>query len=301
MAVRRVFRGFRTEWLLFLAFAGPNLILFAVFTYWPIVYSIYLSAMDWSLLPGGNRFVGMANYQRLFSDSVFGRVVINTLFYALTVVVIAQVVAFLLATMLNRPLRGRSFFRTVAFLPHVTTTAAAALVWVLLLHPRFGPLSWVYDQLGVEGVNWLESGILALAAITVVGIWKEIGFASVFFLAGLQHLPKDCYEAARIDGGSPLTVLRHVTVPLMSPIILFLSISGFIAAIKAFDVVAMMTEGGPVYPQSATYVYHLYTVAFRQFEIGYAAAMAVIFFLVTLGLTLFQFAVARRWVHYEGD
>jgi ABC-type sugar transport system permease subunit len=226
--------------------------------------------------------------------------VANTLAYAAAVVVVAQTLAFGLAMLLNARVRGRGVFRTLAFLPHVTATAAAALAFVLLLDPRFGPLAALYDAFGVDGPRWLSNGLLALAAMAMVGIWKEIGFASLFFLAGLQNLPRECHEAAVLDGASAWQRLRYVTVPLMSPVILFLLVTGTIAACKAFDVVAMMTEGGPVYPDSSTYVYHLYTTAFRRFEAGYASAMAVVFFVLMTGVAVAQFRIARRHVHYEG-
>ena len=294
----RALRKNGREWLTFLLFVGPNLALFAVFTYWPILRSFMLSFTKWNLLSPAPEWAGLANYRRLFGDPVFWRVALNTAIYAITVVAVAQVCAFLLALLINRPLRGRSLFRTIAFLPHVTTTAVAALVWVIVLHPQYGPLSGLYAMLGINGPNWLESTSLALFAVISVGIWKEIGFASLFFLAGLQGLPAECYEASAIDGAKPLSRLWHVTLPLMSPVIFFLMVTGFIAATKAFDTVAIMTEGGPVYPASSTYVYHLYKLGFRDFQAGLASALACIFFAVTVSITALQFRMASRWVHY---
>lgn len=297
--LRRVLRREWREWLAFVLFTAPGLAVFGVFTYWPILRSAYLSLLDYSPLSAESRFVALANYRRLFADPVFWRVGANTLVYAVSVVCLAQGLAFFLALLLDRPMPGRAVLRTLAFTPYVTATAAAALTWVLLLDPEFGPLSLLYNALGVDGPRWLARSGLALCALIVVGVWREIGFASMFFLAGLQGLPRDCYEAARIDGGSRWQTLRHVTVPLMSPVIFFLLVSGFIAATKAFDVVAMMTEGGPVYPASSTYVYHLYRVAFQHFDFGYASAFAMVFFVVTVCVTLLQFRVARWWVYYE--
>ena len=288
----------KREWLAFLAFVAPNFILFSVFTYWPIVYSFFLSFTRWNFLTPDRESVGWRNYTRLAQDPAFWEVLGNTLTYAVSVVLIAQGLAFFVALLLNRRVPGQPFFRTVAFTPHITTTAAAALVWVLMLDPRMGPLSAVYDLLGVAGPRWLSSTALALWAIILVGIWKEIGFSSVFFLAGLQGINQDYYEAAEVDGASGFAVLRHVTLPLMTPVIFFLMVSGFIQAIKAFDVVAIMTEGGPVYPASATYVYHLYQLAFRNFRAGYASAFAIIFFIVIIAVTLFQLRFSERWVQY---
>ena len=290
----------RREALIFLAFVAPNAALFLTFTYWPMLCTLYLSFTEGGLLPGQIRWAGLDNYVELVSDAAFRRVCINTVLYALVVVGVAQALAFLFAHLLNTPIRGRAVFRTLAFTPHITTPAAAALAWVLLLDPDYGPLGTLYGALGVQGPHWLRDGLLALGALMFVGAWKELGFASVFFLAGLQGLPRDCYEAAEIDGASRWATLRHLTLPLMSPVVFFLLVSGLVAAMRAFDVVAVMSEGGPVYPDSSLYVYHLYTVAFRRFDVGSAAAIAMVFFVVMLLITVVQLRAARRWVHYDG-
>lgn len=307
MASHRGIRGVRVavrrnggEWLWFLAFAGPGLVLFGVFTYWPIARSVYLGFTHWNLLNPSPAWAGLANYHTLLRDEVFRRVCANTALYAVAVVGVAQSLALFLALVLNVELRGRTLFRVLAFTPYVTTPAAAALVWVLMLDPQAGPVAHVYHALGVQGPRWLSSPTLALWALVAVGVWKEIGFATVFFLAGLQSLPRDVLEAASVDGSGPVRTLWHILLPLLSPVVFFLLVSGLIAAAKAFDVVAIMTQGGPVYPDSSTYVYHLYRVAFRDFRAGYASALATVFFGAMVVVTYVQFRLARKWVHYEG-
>lgn len=294
----KTWRKNRREWLAFIAFFAPNFIIFAIFTYWPIFYSAYLSLTKWNFLTPAPEFIGLQNYIRLFQDEYFWKVLQNTLVYSFSVVIIAQTLAFLLALLLNKKLRGMAFFRTIAFTPHITTTAAAALVFVLLLDPQLGPLSALYKWLGVQGPRWLASNSLALWAVIIVGIWKEIGFSSVFFLAGLQSINIEYYEAAQIDGASGLEILRFLTLPLMTPVIFFLMVSGLIQAMKVFDIIAVMTNGGPVYPASATYVFHLYQLAFRNFRGGYASAFALIFFVVIMLITIFQLRLSDKWVHY---
>ncbi len=298
--LRKGWRRNGKEWLTFIAFFFPNFLIFAVFTYWPILYSAYLSLTKWNFLTPRPEFIGLNNYIRLFQDEYFWIVLKNTLVYAFSVVLIAQVLAFLLAVQLNKKLRGQTLFRTVAFTPHITTTAAAALVFVLLLDPQLGPLTGFYKALGIQGPNWLNKSNLAIWALIIVGIWKEIGFSSVFFLAGLQSINPEYYEAAQIDGASGPQLLRYLTIPLMTPIIFFLMVSGIIQAVKAFDVVAVMTEGGPVYPASSTYVYHLYQLAFRDFKAGYASAFALLFFIVIMVVTIFQLRMSDKWVNYDG-
>ena len=279
---------------------APNLILFAVFTYWPIVYSAYLSLLERRAARGVPRWAGLQNYRDLLSDPTFWRVVLNTTLYAVVVVGVAQIAAFLLALLLNRRPAGHRFLKTLAFTPYLTMPAAAAVVWVLIMDPKLGPMALLYDLVNAQPQSWLASPRLALWAVISLGIWREIAFAAVFFMAGLQGLPQDCYEAARIDGSSRFATLRHLTIPLMTPVIFFLLVSGLIAAGKVFDAVAILTEGGPVYPASSTYVYHLYRLAFREFDFGHASALATLFFVAMVVLTAGQLRVARRWVHYDG-
>jgi len=160
-------------------------------------------------------------------------------------------------------------------------------------------LSGVYHMIGVDGPDLLRSGTGSLAAIIIVGSWKEIGFATIFFLAGLQVIDRSLRESASLEGAGAWAQTRFITFPLMTPVIFFLGLAGFIAALKTFDSVYMMTEGGPVYPDSSTYVFHLYKTAFRDFRAGLASAFAVIFFVLTVLMTGVQFRLARRWVHYE--
>jgi sn-glycerol 3-phosphate transport system permease protein len=299
MTVRRgVWRRHQGDWTAFVILVAPNMLLFAVFTWWPILHSAWLSLTNWNFLPGTLTYVGLDNYTRLAGDPEVLRVLLNTVVYMAGVVAVAQVLALSLALLLNQQLPGRALFRAIAFTPHVTTTAAAALVWVLVLDPRSGPLGALYRTAGAETSVFGQPG-LALLGILAIGIWKETGFASLFYLAGLQGLPESCYESAQLDGASAWQRFRHITLPLITPVTFFLVISGLIAAAKVFDLVAMTTEGGPVYPASATYVYHLYRLAFREFRAGYASAFAMIFFVILVTLTAVQFRLRRHWVHHE--
>ncbi len=283
----------------FLLLAGPNLALLAVFTFRPIVYNVWISLTSWRLPARTREFVGLENYARLLDDGEFWRVLLNTAIYALGVVVVAQTLAFLLALALNGRGRVTAMLRTLAFLPHVTLTVAAAIAWLLVLDPRQGPAAGVYDALGLEGPRWLADSRLALPTLMLVGAWKEIGFAALFFLAALQNLPDTPYEAARIEGARPWQAGWHLTLPMMTPAIFFLGVSGLIAASKTFDTAAVMTQGGPVYPDSSVFVYHLYTLGFREYQIGYASAFASAMWMLLLIGTAIQFRMSRRWVSYD--
>ncbi len=286
------------EWFTFLLWCAPNLLLFIVFTYYPFFFNIYISFTKWNFINPSPVYVGLENYLRLFQDGDFWRVVINTLAYAFCTVFVAQSLAFILAVLLNRPYAGMTFFRLLVFTPQVTMSAAAALIWILLLDPQLGPMSYLFQFFGVQGVRWLANSSMALWAIVLVGIWRECSFSAIFFWAGLQGIDQEVLDAARVDGASGWVVFRRMTLPLMTPIIYFLMVSGLIQAMKVFDLVAMMSEGGPVYPASATFVYHLYRLAFRDFQAGLASALAVIFFIIIFGLTLLQMKLSRHWVHH---
>ena len=283
----------------FLLLIAPNAILFLIFTYIPILYTIFLSFTKWDFLSPVKKIVGLSNYIKLFQDPAFWIVLKNSFVFTFSVVFIAQAIAFLLALLLNRKMRGITIFRTASFLPHVTTTAAVSVVFVLLLDRDMGPLSYIYRLLGVEGISFLASPAWSLVAVIIVGIWKEIGFSTVFFLAGLQGLKKSHYEAASIDGATGRQMLFHITLPMMTPIILFLMVSGIIESMKKFDIVAMMTQGGPIYPDSSTFVYHLYKLSFMDFKAGYSSAFGMIFFVFIALISVFQQKNSRRWVHYE--
>ena len=285
--------------VLFALFAGPNLILLGLFTFRPMAYSLWISLTSWRL-PGKTRdYIGFENYARLLRDPEFGHVLLNTALYSMAVVLVAQTLAFIFALALNKQRRGAAVFRFLAFTPHVTLGVAAAIAWMLVLDPKAGPVAGVYGAMGMEGPHWLGDSRLALAALAMVGAWKEIGFATLFFLAGLQSLPREPYEAARLEGLRPWREAISLTVPLMTPVIFFLAVSGFVAAFKAFDTVAVMTQGGPVYPDSSLFVYHLYRTGFREYEIGYASALANTLWMMLLLFAAVQVRGARRWVTYE--
>ena len=291
-------RGSRDGWW-FVLLAGPNLMLLGVFTFRPIVYSVWVSLTSWRLPGHAKDFVGLANYTRLWEDAQFWRVLLNTAIYAAGVVLVAQSFALLLAIALHRQRRGGAVLRTLAFTPHVTLTVAAAIAWLLVLDARQGPAAIVYDALNSGGPRWLGDSRLVLPALMIVGAWKEIGFATLFFLAFLRSLPDTPFEAARMEGASPGRALLHLTLPMMTPAVFFLGVSGLVAASKTFDSVAVMTRGGPVYPDSSLFVYHLYRLGFREYEIGYASAFATVMWALLLLGTAAQLRLSRRWVSYD--
>jgi ABC-type sugar transport system permease subunit len=288
----------RREHLVFLLLVLPNLALLTVWTYWPFLSSLYLSLTNWNLLRPTRQFVGLANYEALLASARFWQVVANTLLYTLGTVFIRLALSLGLAVLLNQSqLVLRPLWRLIVFSPHVTTSAAMALVWLSVYDPNHGPLEAVVSTLGFHLPNLMASTTLVLPALIVVGIWKGIGFSTVVFLAALQGVPKELREAAAVDGAGACRSFWHVSLPAISPVTYFLLVTGFIDAFQTFDLVAVMTGGGPA-NASALYVYYLYQEAFHYYRAGYASAVAVVFLLVMVSFTWFQTRVAQRWVHY---
>jgi sn-glycerol 3-phosphate transport system permease protein len=288
----------RREYLTFLGFIAPNFILFAVFTFWPLVYSFLLSFKKWNMISRIKDFVGLANYGKMIGDDVFRLVSRNTLYLAGGTVFVKLALALALALLLNQRLAGRTIYRAIIFSPTFTTSVAIAMVWSWIFDPFYGLLRVPINLVGLASPRWLSDIHWTMPAIIIVSIWNGLGYDMVIFLAGLQGIPTDLYEAARVDGASGWRLFRHITFPLLSPTTYFLVVTSIIGALKTFDIVSVMTGGGPM-NSSNVYAYYLYYTAFRSFKAGYASAQAIVLFLVILAITLAQVRLSRRWVHYQ--
>lgn len=281
----------------FAAFVAPNFILLGVFVFWPIIYSLYLSFFKWNMISPTKRFLGWENYANLMQDQVFWRVVRNTLVLAGGTVFIKLALALCLAILLNQRIRGRNLYRAIIFSPTFTTSVAIAMVWGWIFDPNFGLLRVFINGIGLTSPNWLTDVNWALPAIMIVVIWSGLGYDMVIFLAGLQNIPTELYDAAKVDGATRRQLFRYVTFPLLSPTTFFLSIVSVIGALKAFDVIAIMTDGGPL-NSTNVFVLYLYQNAFEWFKTGYASAIALILFMLIMAITLMQTRLSKRWVHY---
>ena len=290
-------RQTRRDTLVFLAFVAPNFILLAVFTFWPVLYSLYLSFLKWNMVARARPFVGLRNYRTMIEDPVFWQVVRNTFLLAAGTVFIKLSIALALAVVLNQRLAARSLYRAIIFSPTFTTSVAVAMVWGWILDPNYGLLRVFLKTVGLSSPNWLGDVHWALPAVMIVAVWSGLGYDMVIFLAGMQGIPTELYDAAWVDGARPWQVFWRITFPLLSPTTFFLLVISVIGALKAFDIVAVMTGGGPL-NSSNVYVYYLYQNAFRWFKTGYASAMALVLFVVILAITLGQVRLSRRWVHY---
>ena len=291
-------RRFDPEWLLFVLFIGPNLLLFGVFTYWPLIYSVYLSTVRWDMISPRKRGVGFKNYDYLIHSKAFHTVMSNTVIFTIGSVGASLILGLVIALLLNQKLRARDAVRAIVFMPTLLSGAAIGMVWVYMFDPRFGLIKNLLDPLGIGSPNWLKDTHWALPAIMIVYVWKNLGFATIIYLAGLQGIPKDLYEAATVDGAGPFWRFRSVTVPMLSPITFFLTITSIFTTFESFDIIQVMTRGGPV-DATNTIIYYVYQQGFgTAAQIGRASAAAVVLFVIMMSITLFQVFVSERRVHY---
>ena len=296
--IRRLSPMQRKEYLTFLLFIAPNLLLFIVFTFWPLIYSFELSFFKWNMISPTKTFVGLGNYTKMIEDPVYWLVVKNTAYVAAGTVFVKLAIALALALLLNQKLAGRTFYRAIIFSPTFTTSVAVAMVWTWIFDPFYGVLRVPLNWLGIASPHWLSDVQWTVPALIIVSIWAGVGYDMVIFLAGLQAIPRTLYEAAKVDGASGWHLFRHITLPLLSPTTFFLVVTSIISSFKIFDLVSVMTGGGPL-NSSNVYIYYLYQNGFKWFKMGYASTLAVTFFVIVLIITIFQTILSKRWVHYQ--
>ncbi|HUV04993.1 MAG TPA: sugar ABC transporter permease [Armatimonadota bacterium] len=280
-------------------FISPWVIGFLIFTLGPMLFSIGLSFCRWDIFRPAD-FVGLENYRKLTADPLFVKSLANTLFYAAFAVPIGIAGALGLSMLLNQKIRGISIYRTIYYLPAILSGVAVALLWRWILNPDYGVLNAILaDVFGIaHPPQWLMDESWSKPSLILMSLWG-VGGGMVIFLAGLQGIPEQLYEAAQIDGANVLQRFRHITLPMLSPVIFFNLIMGVIASFQVFTQVYIMTGGGPA-NSTLFYVLYLFNNGFRFFKMGYASALAWVLFVIIMGVTLIQFKLARRWVYYEG-
>lgn len=287
----------RRELLFGLLFASPWIVGFLAFTLYPMLSSLYYSFTTYHIT-GTTHWIGLGNFQEMFTqDTLFWVSLWNSTVYSLVSVPLDVSVALLLAIMLNMAVPGRAFFRTVFFLPTIVPGVVTAILWVLLYNTQDGMFNDILAFFHLGPVPWLSSPDWAMRSLILMTVWG-VGNAVIIFLAGLQDVPGHLYEAARLDGAGSLSLFRHVTVPMVSPVILFNVILSVISSFQTFVIPFIMTGGGPV---NATQLYSLqvYLNSFQNFRMGYASAEAWFMFVIIFGLTLLTLRFSRRVVHYS--
>ncbi|MEO8029290.1 MAG: sugar ABC transporter permease [Gemmatimonadota bacterium] len=283
----------RSGWL----FVAPALSLIVIFFAVPAVMAFVLSFTDFDIYSLGNpaqtRFIGLANYRALWTDPEFWNALRNTLYYVVVGGPLSVAASLAAAILVNGKLtRWKPFFRSALFAPWVTTIVAVALVWRYLYHPQYGPINAALGLIGIGPIDWLGNPHWAMPAIILMSVWKNFGYNMLVFLAGLQAIPEELYEAASLDGASAWQQFRHITVPQLGPTFVFVGVVTMIASFQIFSEPYVMTQGGPL-KSTTTLVLFMYEQGFRWWRLGFAASVAVILFLLTLAGTLLQLRLRR--------
>lgn len=289
-------RQTQEAWLAYL-FLLPTLLGLLFFTAGPVIAGFLISFTNWNIFLAP-QWVGLDNYQVLFTQDLPRKVLSNTLYYTAINVPLNMTVALGMALLLNLRLRGVSFYRAVYFLPVISSTVAASLIWAWLYSPNFGPINYFLGAIGIEGPPWLASTTWAMPAVILMSVWKGFGTNMLIFLAGLQGIPQEVQEAAMIDGANRWQRFWRITWPLLTPTTFFVLVISCIASFQVFEQVYVMTEGGPAYATTVLGLF-IYLNAFRYNNMGYAAAAAYLLFALILAITLVQLRLQRRWTHYE--
>jgi multiple sugar transport system permease protein len=288
----------RRRTILGLLFISPWLIGFILFTVYPLASSVYYSLTRYDLIRDPV-FLGVENYVKLFTDDPhFWKVMGNTIYYVGLSVPLGLVTAFLIASLLNTELVGRSFFRGVIYVPSVVPAVCSAMVWYFLLNIQYGAINSILQTFGLPAIPFLSNPTLAKPSLILVSAWAQ-GSAVVIFLAALQEVPRSLYEAATVDGANGWQKFWNVTIPMTTPIILFNMIMGFISAFQEFTMPWLLTRGGPM-KSTEFYTIYLYRTAFTTLRMGKASAMAWILFIIIVTLTVFLFKTSAGWVYYGG-
>lgn len=280
------------------SFIAPNFIGFAVFTLVPMLFSFVLSLMEWD---GGTvnpmKFTGIQNYLRLFADSKFQNAYWNTLVYTLGYVPLTLVLSLLLAIVLNAKIRGRNFFRTLSFFPYVASIVAVASVWNMLFNPSMGPVNMLLSALGIENLpRWSADKNWAMITVILFSVWRSIGYYMIIFLAGLQGINADLYEAASLDGAGKWKQFLNVTLPQLKPTTFFVVVMLTIGSFKVYDQIFLITQGGPG-DRTMVLVYYIYNQAFKYSDYGYASTVSIVLFLTVLAVTLIQFRGEKKYAN----
>ncbi len=289
----------KNETFLAYLFILPAALVIIVFHIFPTVYSWYVSLFNWDLISPAGEFVGLGNYKKLFADADFWKALLNTLYFALGTIPLSIACSFAVAYGLSRRIRGLSFFRTVYFLPVVTSVNAVAMIWLWIYHPDAGILNWFLGFFGVAPHKWLLDPDWAMPAVILMSVWKSLGYNIIIFLVAILSIPREYYEAAGIDGASGFSLFRHITLPLVMPAIFFVSLVSLIGSFQTFTQIYMLTpDGGPL-KSTMVIVYYLYQNAFVFFKAGYASAISFVIFVIIFTLTLLQNKYWGEKIDYE--
>ena len=276
-------------------FLAPGFIIFSVFTLAAVVFAFYLTFHRWSIIEPAKPFVGLTNYRDMMHDERFAESVVNTVYFTGASIPLTMIIGLGLAVLLNLPIRLRGVFRTAYYLPVVTPFIVSALLWKWLYNGDYGLFNFYLLKAHVidEPLLWLSSQNLAMPAVVLMSVWGGVGFSMVIYLAGLQAIPEELYESARMDGAGVVARIRYITIPLLRPTTLFLLVISIIGSLQVFTQIFVMTGGGPV-NKTTTMVYYMYLWAFKYYDMGYASTLAFALFAMLLVFTIVQLRLFRE-------
>jgi multiple sugar transport system permease protein len=278
-------------------FLLPNLVLFLVFTIYPVIASFFYSLNQWNI-HNPMKFIGLQNYATLFSDATFKKVLGNTFYYTAGIIPFQTALGLLIAIGLNQKIRFTTVYRSMFFVPVVTSSIAVSMVWQWMYQPEWGVFNSLLKQIGIQGPNWLFSTTWAMPSVILLSIWKNVGYSVVLYLAALQGVPESLHESAMIDGANAWQRFWRITLPMISPTTFFIIVLSVIGSFQSFDQIYVLTQGGPARATSVI-SHYLYQTGFQYFEMGYAAAIAYVLFAMLLVATVIQWYYRRRWVFGE--
>lgn len=279
------------------AMVTPAMVVFGLFTIYPIFYMVYLSFFKWNLI-GDQVFIGVQNFVNMFANADFWKVLGNSLYYMLATVFFSMVLSLLLALYLKKNTSVNRMLQSVIFTPYVISLVSVAFVWMWLMDSDYGLLNYLLNLVGLPSVRWLESPDVAMNSLVLVSVWKSLGYNTIILISAMEAVPGNLYEAAALDKAKPGSVFFKITLPMISPSLFFLTLMNIISSLKVFETVNIMTQGGPM-NSTNTLVYDIYQYGFSYYQIGYASALGVVLMLVIGVFTILYFYALGKKVHYR--
>ena len=289
----------RKEWIWGYFLVAPTIIGLIILNIIPIFQVLKMSFYKSGDFGRNDIFIGFENYIRLLGDEQVWQATINTLKYTFFVVPLNVIIALILATILNKKIKGRDIYRTIYFIPMVATPAAITMVWKWLYNTQFGLINHLLGKIGIPKIDWINDPKIAIYSIIIIGVWSTIGYSMVLILAGLQEIPKDYYEAATIDGANYVNQFFNITLPLVSPTLFFVIVTNIIQSMQVFDVIYMMIDiTSPAYDKTVSLVYLFYNNAFKYSDKGYGSTIIILLLIIILIFTFIQMKLQKKWVNY---
>lgn len=277
---------------------APAIILVCLFSLYPLLFAVKVSFLNWDIVTDTQSFAGFNNYANIFNDPVFGKVLKNTLVYTVFTVVFGLVFAVLIGILLQKNTVMNNFVQSIMFTPHIISFVSVTIMWMWLLDPQMGIVNYLLKMVGLEPLKWMMSPDTSLLSIIMVSIWKGLGFNAMIIVAGLQSIPRYIYEAARLDNSGKWTTMFRITLPMLSPTLLFLLITSIIGSFSSFDIVNLMTKGGPQ-NSSNLFVHWIYQTGFLKFQLGKAMAGSILFIIIIGFISMANYLFFSKKVHYQ--